>query len=208
VRNRDTWPAALLNTGVAGVFFTFGGLWALPYLMQVHGMSRPEAATHLSLWFGSFAVSCLLVGTLSDRIRRRKPVALLTSCLLVLLVLVLTSGMSLTGGLSYLLFVLLGLSTAGFTLSWSCAKEVNPPLLSGMSTSVANMGGFLAGALLQPLFGYLIDLGWQGEMLNGARVYDLAAWRNGMFVMLACSVMAAIAAWRLRETHCRNIWQA
>ena len=81
-------------------------------------------------------------------------------------------------------------------------------MLSGMSTSVANMGGFLAGALLQPLFGYLMDLGWQGELLNGARVYDLAAWRHGLSVILACSLLGAFAAWRLRETHCRNIWKA
>lgn len=208
LRNRDTWPAALLNTGMAGVFFTFAGLWAVPYLMQVHGMLRQEAATHLSLWFGSFAVSCLFIGTLSDRIKRRKPVVIAASNLLVLLVLVIISGVPLPGGLSYLLFALFGLSTAGFSLSWACAKEVNPPLLSGMSTSVANMGGFLAGALLQPLFGYLMDLGWQGEMLNGARLYDLAAWRNGLFVVLACALMGAIAAWRIRETHCRNIWSA
>jgi hypothetical protein len=70
------------------------------------------------------------------------------------------------------------------------------------------MGGFLAGALLQPLFGYLMDLGWQGELLNGARVYDLAAWRNGLFVILACSLIAVFASWRIRETHCRNIWKA
>ena len=208
IRNRDTWPAALVNTGMAGVFFTFAGLWAVPYLIQVHGMARPEAATHLSLWFGSFAVSCLLIGSLSDRFKRRKPVVIITSNLLVILVLVLFSGVSLTGGLSYLLFVLFGLSTAGFSLSWACAKEVNPPLLSGMSTSVANMGGFLAGALLQPLFGYVMDLGWQGALLNGARIYDLSAWRNGLLVVLACALLGAIAAWRIRETHCRNIWTA
>lgn len=208
IRNRDTWPAALVNTGMAGVFFTFAGLWAVPYLIQVHGMTRPEAATHLSLWFGSFAVSCLLIGTLSDRIRRRKPVVILTSHALALLILFLISGLPMNGGLSYAIFALLGMSTAGFSLSWACAKEVNPPLLSGMSTSVANMGGFLAGALLQPLFGYLMDLGWQGELVSGARVYDLAAWRNGLFVILACSLLAVFASWRIRETHCRNIWKA
>jgi predicted MFS family arabinose efflux permease len=41
VRNRDTWPAVLVNTGMsAAPFFTFAGLWATPYLMQVHGMDR------------------------------------------------------------------------------------------------------------------------------------------------------------------------
>jgi hypothetical protein len=74
---------------------------------------------------------------------------------------------------SYALFTLMGLVTASFTLTWACAKEVNPPLLSGMSTSVTNMGGFLAAALLQPLVGWVMDLTWQGGLseTGGARLY-------------------------------------
>ena len=56
---------------------------------------------------------------------------------------------------------------------------VNPPALSGMSTSVANMGGFPAGALLQPAVGWIMDRRRDG----------------------------ALMAWRIRETHCRNIWK-
>lgn len=208
IRNRATWPAALLNTGMAGAFFTFAGLWAVPYLVQVHGMPRTQAAAHLSVWFGSFAVSCLMIGSFSDRIRRRKPVVVCTSALLVALLCLMYSGQPLPGAMSWVVFALLGLSTAGMSLSWACAKEVNPPLLSGMSTSVANMGGFLAGALFQPLFGWVMDKGWHGEMLNGARVYDLAAWQGGLSVVIGCALIGAIAAWRIRETHCRNIWQA
>lgn len=207
IRNRDTWPAALVNTGMAGAFFTFAGLWAVPFLMQVHGMPRDVAANHLSLWFGSFAISCLLVGGFSDRVKRRKPVIIAASNLFALIWLVWLSGITMPVAVSYALFALMGMSTAGFVLSWACAKEVNPPLLSGMSTSVANMGGFLAGALLQPLFGYVMDLGWHGEMLNGARFYDISAWRSGLLVVLACALIGAVAAWRIRETHCRNVWK-
>jgi MFS family permease len=207
VKNRATWPAVLVNTGTCGAFFTFAGLWTVPFLMQVHGLSRPAAASHLSLWFGGFAVGCFFIGTLSDRLGRRKPVLIAATHVFAAIWLVLLSGMTLPEWASYALFALLGLSTAGFSLTWACAKEVNPPLLSGMSTSVANMGGFLAGALLQPLVGWVMDLGWRGEMLNGARFYDLAAWRNGVLVVTLCALMGAMASWWIRETRCRNIWQ-
>jgi MFS family permease len=207
VKNRATWPAILVNTGTCGAFFTFAGLWTVPFLMQVHGLSRPAAASHLSLWFGGFAVGCFFIGTLSDRLGRRKPVLIAATHVFAAIWLVLLSGMTLPEWASYTLFALLGLSTAGFSLTWACAKEVNPPLLSGMSTSVANMGGFLAGALLQPLVGWVMDLGWRGEMLNGARFYDLAAWRNGVLVVTLCALMGAMASWWIRETRCRNVWQ-
>ena len=208
LRNRATWPAALTNTGIAGAFFAFAGLWATPYLVQVHGLSRDVAASHLSLWFGGFAVGCFFLGTLSDRLGRRKPVLVVTTNIFALLWVIWLVGAAMPLWLSYSLFGLMGLCTAGFSLTWACAKEVNPPLLSGMSTSVANMGGFLAGALLQPLFGWVMDLGWRGDMLNGARFYDLEAWRGGLLVITISACGGALAAWRVKETRCRNIWSA
>lgn len=208
IRNRATWPAALVNTGMSGSFFTFAGLWATPYLMQVHAMERAVAASHLSLWFGGFAVGCLFIGSLSDRLGRRKPVMIAVSHLYVAIWLVLLSCVTLPLTLSYALFALLGLSTAGFSLTWACAKEVNPPLLSGMSTSVANMGGFLCAAIMQPVVGWIMDLGWQGETLAGARVYDVATWQHGVLAVTLCAALGAAASWRIRETGCRNIWQA
>ena len=208
LKNRDTWPAALVNTGMSGAFFTFAGLWATPYLMQVHDMTRAVAATHLSLWFGGFAVGCFFIGTLSDRLGRRKPVLIAASHVYAAIWLVLLSCITMPLNVSYTLFVLLGLSTAGFSLTWACSKEVNPPLLSGMSTSVANMGGFMAGALLQPLVGWVMDLGWSGAMVGGARFYDVATWQKGVLVVAVCAILGAASCWWIRETRCRNIWKA
>jgi MFS family permease len=176
--------------------------------MQVHGLARPVAAAHLSLWFGGFAVGCLFIGSLSDRLGRRKPVLIVTSHLYALIWLVLVSCVAMPVAVSYVLFALLGVTTAGFSLTWACSKEVNPPLLSGMSTSVANMGGFMTAALLQPFVGWVMDLGWKGEMVAGARVYDVETWRHGVLVVTIVAILGAAACWWIRETRCRNIWQA
>lgn len=207
LKNRQTWPAALANTGIAGAFFTFGGLWATPYLMQAHGLSRSVAASHLSLYFGGFALGCVLIGTLSDRLGRRKPVLLTAAHVYACTWLVWLSGAMPPLWLSYALFAVMGVATAGFTLTWACAKEVNPPLLSGMSTSVTNMGGFLAGALLQPAVGWVMDLGWRGTMVGGARFYEPDLWRNGLLLIALSAWVGALATWWVRETGCRNVWK-
>ena len=207
VRNRATWPAILVNTGLCGAFFTFAGLWTVPYLMQVHEMTRPVAANHLSLWFGGFAVGCLALGSLSDRLGRRKPVIIVASHVYGAVWLILLSGMRMPLEFSYALFALQGLATASFSLTWACAKEVNPPMLSGMSTSVTNMGSFLAAAIFQPVVGWVMDLGWKGDMVAGARVYDLAAWRGGVGVATALALVGIVCSWWIVETRCRNIWK-
>jgi sugar phosphate permease len=209
IRNRDTWPAAIVNLGIAGSFFAFAGLWATPFLTQAHGMSRSVAANHVSLYFAGFALGCVLIGMLSDRLGKRKPVLIVSSHLFALTWLVWLSGVTLSLAASYALFSLMGLLTASFTLTWACAKEVNPPLLSGMSTSVTNMGGFLVGAILQPLVGWAMDLHWQGGLTStGARLYTPADFQVGLFLLAASAIAGAIASWRIRETGCRNIWKA
>jgi len=207
IRNRATWPAAALNFGISGSFFAFGGLWATPFLVQGLGMSRATATAHLSLYFAGFAVGCLVVGSLSDRLRRRKPVIIASSHVLGLIWLVWLSGTAMPLAASYALFGLMGLATASFTLSWACAKEVNPPALSGMSTSVTNMGGFLSGALLQPAVGWIMDRRWSGAMADGVRLYALDDYRWGFALLAGAAWFGALAAWRIRETNCRNIWQ-
>jgi predicted MFS family arabinose efflux permease len=207
LKNRATWPAAGVNFGLAGSFFAFAGLWAMPYLMQVHGMTRAVASTHLSTYFAGFALGCLFIGGLSDRLGQRKLVVLVSAHIYGIIWLVWLAGVSLPLVLTYGLFGLMGLATASFTLSWACAKEVNPPQLSGMSTSVTNMGGFLGGALLQPLVGWVMDLSWAGQMANGARVYALADFRFGLLLLAAVAWIGALSAWRIQETHCRNIYK-
>jgi len=207
VKNRATWPAAFVNGGLSGSFFAFGGLWATPFLTQGLGMTRDTATAHLSLYFAGFAVGCLLVGTISDRLRRRKPVIIASSLVYSAIWLVWLSGAALPLAVTYTLFGLMGIMTASFTLSWACAKEVNPPALSGMSTSVANMGGFLMGALLQPAVGKIMDLRWDGAMLNGVRLYTPEDYRWGILLIASATWLGALAAWFIRETHCKNIWK-
>lgn len=207
LRNPATWPAAAVNFGIAGSFFAFAGLWATPYLTQVQGMNRATASTHLSVYFAAFALGCLVMGSVSDRLRRRKPVVLISAHLYGVIWLVWLSGIVLPTTATYPLFALMGLATASFTLTWACAKEVNPPQLSGMSTSVTNIGGFLGGALLQPLVGWAMDLSWQGTMADGLRVYAVEDFRLGFMLLAGVAWFGALTAWRIRETHCRNIWK-
>ena len=156
LKNRDNWPTVCVNFGICGSFFAFAGLWATPFLTQAHGLSRAAAANHVSLYFAGFALGCVFMGALSDRLGKRKPVLIVTSHLYLLIWLVLLWDLALPLLASYALFTVMGLVTAGFTLTWACAKEVNAPQLSGISTSVTNMAGFLAGAVLQPLVGWVM----------------------------------------------------
>lgn len=203
MKNRATWPGFWPNLGIGGTLFAFAGLWAVPYLRDVHGMERSVAANHTALLLFFFALGAMLSGMLSDRLGKRVPVLLGGIGLYVLCWVPLVFAWPLPGSLSYPLFALMGLGASGFTLSWASVKEVNPPALSGMATSVINTGGFLGAAILQPLVGWAMDQGWDGKLLDGARVYSGHDYQIGLGIMLAFALAGLIGALFIRETNCR-----
>lgn len=207
MKNRATWPGFFVNLGVAGSFFAFAGLWAVPYLTQVHGLTRAAASNHLSVYFGGFAIGCLIVGPLSDRIKRRKPLMIGGATLHALGWWIWLGAGPLPPAATYALCFAMGAVTASLTLSWACAKEVNPPLLSGMATSVVNVGVFLGPAILQPLVGWVMDRGWTGTMAEGARLYSPEAYATGLTLLAGAAALGAVATLFVRETGCRNIWR-
>lgn len=207
MKNPATWPGFFVNLGIAGSFFAFAGLWAVPYLTQVHDMTRAVASNHISVYFIGFAVGCAVIGRISDRMGRRKPLMVAGAVLYACAWWIWIFSGPLPSGLTYTLCIVMGLLNASMTLSWACAKEVNPPLLSGMATSVVNVGVFLGPAILQPLVGWSMDRNWSGAMAEGARLYSPAAYANGLTFLAAAAAMGAIATLFVRETGCRNIWR-
>ena len=109
------------------------------------------------------------------------------------------------GPLAMLLFMLIGLTAGGFVITYPCAKEVIQPALSGMAISLVNTGLFLGAAIMQPLFGWVLDLGWDGKMANGINLYHWHNYQNAMLLMLAFAVIAFISALCVKETHCHNL---
>lgn len=204
VTSLKVWPGFWVQFGMIGGLYSFMGLWGVPYLRDVHGLSRAYAANHMTTMLLSFAFGALFFGWFSDKIGRRKPILLLcvlgyTLLLAVLIWLPLQPGIQ-----TLLLFGAMGAAGSGFVLTFAAAKEIMDPNLSGMSVSVVNTGCFIGTALMQPLFGYLADLSWDGTTVNNIRIYVEKDYQSGFYLMMFFAVLAILGALRLRETFCKN----
>jgi MFS family permease len=179
---------------------TFVGLWAVPYLVHGYGMSAIEATQHTSLMLVCLALSQGVIGQLSDRVGRRRPLIVGSALAYLACWVAWLAGAAALPGVSYAVCIVMGFSVCGMTLSWACAKELNPPRYSGIAISVVNTSGFLAVGLLQPLVGWLIDRGAAGA------VHSAASYTPGIVLLTALAAIALVAALFVPETHCRNIW--
>lgn len=206
--NRRLWPGFVYDFGVAGSLFGMLGLWAVPLLRDLHGLSRGEASMYTTLATAAFALGCLAAGSLSDRLRRRRPVLQAGATVYLLVCLTLLFLPWAPGPVALGLFALLGLSAGSFVVAYAHAKEVTAPALAGMAIALVNTGLFLGTALFQPLFGWGMDLGWDGRLLDGVPVYAGADYRRGLWLLAGFAALAAAASCFLVETSCRNISQS
>ncbi|WDP93388.1 MAG: MFS transporter [Desulfobacter sp.] len=206
VRVPAIWPGFWVQLGMVGALYSFMGLWGVPYLRDVHGLNREYAADHMTVMLLSFAAGSLFFGWFSDRLGRRRPLVIAGTALYTLSWLVFMYGAWRPGIHSFVLFGVLGFAGASFVLTFAAAKEIIHPDLSGMAVSVVNTGCFVGTALMQPLFGFIADLTWDGAIENGIRIYGAADYHNGFTAMLVFTLIALGASFAIKETRCRNIY--
>jgi len=200
LRNRATWPGFWVTFGLSGTFMSFIGLWSVPFLVQSYGMSPLLASRHTSVIIICSACSLAAIGTWSDHLQRRRPLILASALLYLGCWAAWIAGVPVEW--TYAMAALTGFSVTGFSLAWSCAKEVNRPRYAGMAISVANTGGFLAAGTLQPLVGWVLDMRTAGA----PHTASLDEFRAGLAVLALFAAIGLAGALFIRETGCRNIW--
>ena len=202
LRNRHTWTPFLASVAVFGVYMTFSGIWGVPYFMQVMHMSRVEAANQVLLMFLGNMAGAPLVGYLSDRLgRRRSPYIVTTLLFLAALTVLMLGGEHLPRWLLALLCFFFGIGVSGVSVAVVCAKEVNPPQLTGIAAGVVNSAPFIGAALMQPGFGWVLDQFWQGSIEQGVKIYTLEAYQNAFAMCTVVLLLGLLATFLIKETY-------
>ena len=201
--NRHLWPLFLVGFGTYGAFATLMHHWMVVYLMQTYGVARDFAANFVLVGAVGMIVAAPVAGFLSDRVlqQRRLPIILSTGLSLAsFLLLVLWNGGRPPLVALYPLCFIMGLGCGGIPITIACVRDMVQPSIQGVASGLVNSGGFVAAAMAQPLFGYILDLGWTGEMAEGARVYPLEAFQQCLSLCCLLAALGFLGALLIRET--------
>lgn len=190
-------PQSLICGFISGLLFIpttiLGMTWGVRFLQEARGREFDAAVVLAATIPLGWMVGCPLLGFISDRIGRRKPVIFAgTIMLLVVATWVLFGNPNILRGHS--VGILMGIASGAAMLPYTVIKEANPPELGGTATGVVNFINFTFSALLGPVFGSRLVQMPEGEAVA------LAHYQAGFKPLLYGIFLALVLTFFLKET--------
>lgn len=205
LKNPQTWWVSLFAALIYAPTGSFAELWGVTYLETVDHLSHHVAAEAIGMIFLGWGLGGPLSGWISDRLGLRKPnlycSAIASLCFLSIVLYV--PGLP-TLAIFACLF-LYGVSNTGLVTAYALSGEINQQSVSGISMAFTNMSSVLLGTLIQPFVGGLLNLNWQGVMLEGVKVYSVSAYQYAMCVMPITLILAFFVSFKVKETYCHRV---
>ncbi len=191
-------PQSLLCGFISGLLFIpttiFGMTWGVRFLQEARGREFDSAVALAATVPLGWMIGCPLLGFISDRIGRRKPVILAgAAVLLAIFAWVLFGDPGILRGPA--VGIIMGIASGAAMIPYSVIKEANPPQLGGSATGVINFINFTFSALLGPVFG--ARLVQAPEAIQGA---PLSFYQAGFTPLLYGIAAAFLLTLFLKET--------
>lgn len=191
-------PQSILCGLIAGLIMMptsiFDMIWGVRFLEQAHGVEYSEAVLRSATVPFGWIIGCPLLGFISDRIGRRKPVMIGGAVLLLVCLTWILYGPADVLP-PYVLGLLAGIGSGAGMLQYSVVKESNPANLGGTAAGVTNFINFTLSALLGPIFGLLLQ-----RAAGGSTQLELGHFRTAFTPLIFGVGLAVFLAFLLKET--------
>ena len=177
----------------------------IPYLTTHYHLTPVKSASMTSILLVAWALGGPILGALSERIGRRKPIYFGALCIALIGWLPVLFTQSLPLWFIAIIFGLIGFASSAIIIGFAFVKESVPPSLAGTVTGVCNMGMEMGPMILQPAIGWVLDYRWNGVLENGIPIYDINAYHVAFSLMIALSLLGTLIIAFADETSCQQL---
>lgn len=179
----------------------FAEMWGIPYLRTTYHLSAVDGGFINAAIFLGFTIGAPLSGAISDKLRRRSMTMMCGGLLAAAIMAVILYVPDLSRNSLVALMFLLGMSYSVQVIVFAVGREVSSPKAAATAIAATNMFVMIGGVISQPLVGRLLDLRWDGTIVNNLHIYTVADYRFALSVLPAGLLLGVILTFFLKETH-------
>lgn len=199
IKQKKLW----INAVITLLFYTtttaFGGLWGLSFVETAYSVSKQTAGYAISMIFFGWLTGGPLMGLFSDFIGKRTYVIRIgiISTLICLIPVIYFPAINIYA--VYILLFLVGLFSSAELLNFSLAIELTTIKAKATAAAFTNLMCSVGDALVQPFVGFLLDKNWNGQILDGLRIYDTKNYQLALTVLPVCLLIGFILIFFIKE---------
>ncbi|MCX6649529.1 MAG: MFS transporter [Candidatus Bathyarchaeota archaeon] len=157
LRSRGFYPPLIGFTMTGFTFVLYS--WITQFLIEDKGLTYIEAGTVSSIGTVAGFIGCLLIGVVSDRLRKRKlPVIMFLSGNILLLAALVYLPAGLPMAIYAAVWFLMGICGSVWILFFSIVSEVLSPERAGIGLGMMNGLSTIISSLATPIYGSLVDV--------------------------------------------------
>jgi sugar phosphate permease len=158
VSNRQAWALFLCHFGIVGAYVGFIGSWAVPYGMDLYGMTRSDASQLIMIGLVGALIGAPLSSWISSRLETiKRPYVVIHMIILLCWATFLLFNGNPPLFMLIVLFFIIGFGYGASALTFAVVRQSFPLKESGIVSGFANTGGFLSAVLLPSIFGMILD---------------------------------------------------
>jgi MFS family permease len=201
VKNKQNWYIACYGGFVFSPIAVFGGLWGNEFLITAHHVDTNTAASLLSAMFLGLAAGAPVISLLATYFDNKKALMLISAIVSAasLAVVVYLPGLSVMA--VAILLLVFGFCSGAFMLGFAVAQELNALAVTATAVAFINTGEVIFSAFSEPLVGRLLDHGWDGGMLNGARQFSLSDYHGALAILIVYLGLACVFMFLVKTKH-------
>lgn len=190
-KNPQSWLCGLISGLLFAPTTIFAMTWAVAFFEQDKQFAFHDAAVTSGMVAFGWVFGCPLLGFITDKMGRRKPVLLAGAILMILSLLQLIFFPDLFP--PKLTMFILGVGSGAAMIPYSIIKETNPDFVKGSSTGAINFITFGVTTLLSPIFSHFFGktLGFSDANIH---------FRNSLFFWIGGIVLAILVSLLLKDT--------
>lgn len=169
----------------------FSDAWAVEFFKQVYNLNSNIAANLIPLLYAGMITGLLVMPAIADKFKIHYSLLILAAITMsVCLFIILFCNIDLL--LIKILLFICGVFSCYQTILFFVNSLYSDKKSLSLSLSVTNMIIMIFGALFHPLIGFIMELHWEGKIIDGLHKYNNDAYINALSIIPIASMLGGI----------------